>query len=43
MSTNNDVLDLEILDGILDDGQRVDVGVDEDVGNVAMAEDLTRF
>lgn len=41
MAADDDVLNFQILDGILNDGQGVDVGVDEDVGDVAVAEDLT--
>jgi len=37
---DDDVLDFQVLDGELDDGQTVDVGVHQDVGDVAVAEDL---
>lgn len=40
---DDDVLDLEVLDGELDDRQRIDVSVDQDVGDVAVAEDLPGF
>ncbi len=43
VAADDDVLDLEVLDGKLDDGQRVDVRGGQDVGDVAVAEDLARF
>lgn len=41
MSTDNDVLDLEVLHRILNDGERVDISWNEDVGDVSVAEDIT--
>lgn len=41
MAADNDVLDLEDVDGVLQDGEAVEVGGDDDVGNVAVGEDLT--
>lgn len=35
------MLDLQVLDGILDDRAGVDVGRADDVGNVAVDEDIT--
>jgi len=43
VAADDDVSDLEILDGVLDDRQRVDVGWDENIGNVAVAEDISRL
>lgn len=43
MSTDDNVLDLQVLDRKLDDGERVDVGGNEDVGNVPVAEDFARL
>ena len=43
VAADDDVLDLEVLDGELDDRQRVDVRGGQDVGDVAVAEDLARF
>jgi hypothetical protein len=34
------MLDLQVLHGVLDDGERIDVGWDDDVGDVTVAEDL---
>jgi hypothetical protein len=36
----NDVLDFEVGDGVLDDGRGVDVGWGDDVGDVAVDEDV---
>ncbi len=41
MAAQNDVLDLEVDDGVLDDGGRVDVGPRDDVGNVAVDKDVS--
>jgi hypothetical protein len=40
VSADDNVLDFQVLHGVLDDGERVDVRGDDDVGDVAMAEDL---
>lgn len=41
--TEDDVLDLEVGDGVLDHRRRVDVGCRDDVGYVAVHEDVTRL
>lgn len=41
VAADDDMLDFEVLHRVLDHRQRVDVCVDQDVGDVAMAEDLT--
>ena len=43
MADHHDVLDLQPLDRELDRRQRVQVGVDDDVGDVAVHEHLTRI
>ena len=43
MSADYDVLDFQILNSILDDRKRVDVRRYENIGDIAMAEDLTRL
>ena len=40
MTADDDVLDLEVLHRVLDDGQRVEVGGNQDVGDVAVDEDV---
>jgi hypothetical protein len=40
VSAHDDVLDFQVLHGILDDRQRVEVRGDEDVGDVAVDEDV---
>lgn len=42
VSANHDVLYLEHLNGILNDRKAVQVGMDHNVGNVAVYEDLAR-
>ena len=42
MAADDDVLNLEGLDGVLDDGKAVEVGMDDDVGDVAVDEELAR-
>ena len=41
MPAENDVRYLEVHDGVLDDGEGVDVGGRDDVGDVAVHEDVT--
>lgn len=41
MSTDDDVLDLEVLNSVLDDRQGVDIGWYKNIGDVAVAENLT--
>lgn len=43
VATDKNVFDLEVGNGEFDDGQRVDVGGLDDVGNVAVDKDLTRL
>jgi hypothetical protein len=43
VAADDDVLDLQVLDGELDDAERVDVRGRQDVGDVAVAEDLAGF
>jgi hypothetical protein len=43
VAADDNVLDFQVLHGVLDDGQGVDVGWDDDVGDVAVAEDLARL
>lgn len=43
MAADDDMFDLEVLHGELDDREGIDVGADEDVGDVAVAEDLAWF
>lgn len=43
VSADDDVLDLEVLDGELDDREGIDVGRGQDVGDVAVAKDLARL
>lgn len=43
MATDNDMLDLEVLNSILNDRKTVQVGWDQDVGDVTVAEDVTRL
>jgi len=40
MADDHDVLDFQDIDGELKDGEAVEIGVDDDVGNVAMDEDF---
>lgn len=40
VSAHDDVLDFQVLHGVLDDGQRIEVRGDEDVGDVAVDEDV---
>ena len=40
MPADDDVLDLEVLHGVLDDGEGVEVSGDQDVGDVAVDEDV---
>ena len=42
VAADDDVLDPQILHGVLDHAQRVEVRVHQDVGDVAVAEDLAR-
>lgn len=41
VTANNNVLDLEVLDSVLNNGQGVQVSCIEDVGNVTVAENIT--
>src|SRR5437763_1914399 len=41
MAANNDVLDLEDLDGKLDDGEAIQIRMDNEVGHVSMHEQFT--
>lgn len=41
VAADDDVLDFEVLDSVLDNREGVDVGGDEDVGDVSVAEDVT--
>jgi hypothetical protein len=43
VTTDDDVLDLEDLDGVLHDRQAVEVGMHHDVGDVAVHKDFARF
>jgi hypothetical protein len=43
MAADDDMLDLQILDCVLDDRKRVDIRWDDNVGDVAMAKDLSRL
>lgn len=43
MTANDDVLDLEVLHRVLDDGERVEIGRHKDIGDVTVAEDVTRL
>lgn len=43
VAADDDVFDFQVLDRILDDGERVEVRWDDDVGDVAVAEDLARL
>jgi hypothetical protein len=38
MADDHDVFDLQHIDGVLQDRQAVQVGVDDDVGDIAVAE-----
>jgi len=40
VAADYDVFDFEVLDCVLDDGEGVEVGCVEDVGDVAVAEDV---
>lgn len=40
MAAHDDVFDLEVLHGVLDDAERVEVGAGQDIGDVAVAEDV---
>jgi hypothetical protein len=42
VATNDDVFDLEVLDRVLDDGKRVEISGDDDVGDVAVDENVAR-
>jgi len=41
VAAHNGVLDLDVSDGVLDNGQRRHVGAREDVGDVAVGKDIT--
>ena len=43
MSAHDDMFDLEVLDGVLDHTQRVQVARVQDVGDVAVDEDIARL
>lgn len=43
MAADDDVLDVQVAHGVVDDGHDVQVGVGDDVGDVAVDEDLARF
>ena len=42
MADDHDVLDLQYIDGVLDHRQTVQVGVHDDVGNIAMDKNFAR-
>ena len=41
MSCYDDMLHVQNFDGILDDGEAIEVGLHDDVGNIAVDEQLT--
>lgn len=43
VAAEDDVLDLEVDDGVLDYGEGVEVGGGDDVGNISVDEDVTRL
>lgn len=43
VSAEHDVLDAEVGYGVVDDGERAEVGSVDDVGDVAVGEDITRL
>jgi len=43
VAADDDVLDLEDLDRVLDDGEAVQIAVDDNVGDVAVYKDLARL
>ena len=43
MPAQNDMFDLEVLDGVLDDAEGVQVARVQDIGDVAMNEDISRL
>ena len=42
MATNDDVFDFEVLHSILDDGKRIEIRGDDDVGDVSVDEYVAR-
>jgi hypothetical protein len=42
VADDHDVLDLQHIDGVLDDRQAVEIGMDDDIGDVAMDEHFAR-
>lgn len=42
MAANDDVFDLEVLHSVLDDGKRVEIRGDDNVGDVAVDENVAR-
>lgn len=43
VSAEHNVLDAEVGDGVVDDGERAEIGSVDDVGDVAVGEDITRL
>jgi hypothetical protein len=43
VTTDDNVLDLEVADGVVDDGHDVQIDVVDEIGNVAVDEHLTWF
>jgi hypothetical protein len=43
MSTNDNMLDFQVLNGVLDNGEGVEVRWGEDVGDVSVDKDITRL
>ena len=43
MPAYNDMFDLEVLDGVLDDAERIQVARVQDIGDVAVNEDISRL
>lgn len=43
VADDHDVLDFQHLDGKLDHGEAVEVGMNDDIGDISMDEDFARF